>query len=51
MSNAISKALNKRSVGLKFLSLKEGNFERLIVARKSYLPEDVAGIPADILNG
>jgi hypothetical protein len=51
MSNAVSKALNKRSVGLKFLSLKEGNFERLIVARKSYLPEDVAGIPADILNG
>ena len=51
MSNAISKALNKRSVGLKFLSLKEGNFERLIVARKSYLPEDVASIPADILNG
>lgn len=51
MSNAIYKALNKRSVGLKFLSLKEGNFERLIVARNAYLPEDVAGIPADILNG
>lgn len=51
MSNAIAKVLNSRSVGLKFLSLKEGNFERLIVARKSYLPEDVASIPADILNG
>lgn len=51
MSNAIAKVLNKRSVGLKFLSLKEDNFERLIVARKAYLPEDVASIPADILNG
>lgn len=51
MSKAIASALNKRSVGLKFLSLKEGNFERLIVARKAYLPEDVASIPADILNG
>lgn len=51
MSKAIEKALNKRSVGLKFLTLKESNFERLIVARKSYLPEDVQGIPSDILNG
>jgi hypothetical protein len=51
MSNAISKALNKRSVGLKFLTLKESNFERLVVARRSYLPEEVAGIPSDILNG
>lgn len=51
MSKAIEKVLNQRSVGLKFLSLKEDNFERLIVARKAYLPEDVAGIPDDILNG
>lgn len=51
MSNAISKALNKRSVGLKYLTLKEDNFERLVVARRSYLPEEVAGIPSDILNG
>lgn len=50
MSNAIAKVLNSRSVGLKFLSLKEGNFERLIVARKSYLPEDVQRIPSDILK-
>lgn len=49
MSNAIAKVLNSRSVGLKYLTLKEGNFERLIVARKSYLPEDVSSIPADIL--
>ncbi len=51
MSNAIAKVLNSRSVGLKMLSLKEDNFERLIVARKAYLPEDVANIPDDILNG
>lgn len=51
MSNAIGKVLNSRSVGLKMLSLKEDNFERLIVSRKSYLPEDVANIPDDILNG
>ena len=51
MSKAIAKVLNQKSVGIKFLSLKEGNFERLIVARKSYLPEDVAGIADDILNG
>lgn len=51
MSKAIEKVLNKRSVGLKFLTLKGDNFERLIVARKAYLPEDVAGIDDDILNG
>ncbi len=51
MRNAIFKVLNSRSVGLKFLTLKADNFERLIVARKSYLPEDVQDIPADILNG
>lgn len=51
MSNIIAKVLNSRSVGLKMLSLKEDNFERLIVARKAYLPEDVATIPDDILNG
>lgn len=49
MGNIIDKQLNKRSVGLKALSLKEDNFERLIVARTSYLPEDVAGIHPDIL--
>lgn len=51
ISNCIAKVLNQKSVGLKTLSLKDGNFERLVVARKSYLPEDVASIPADILNG
>lgn len=51
ISNCIEKVLNQKSVGLKTLSLKDGNFERLVVARKSYLPEEVASIPADILNG
>ncbi len=49
MSKAIEKELNSKSVGIKFLSLKEDNFERLIVARKSYLPEDISSIPSDIL--
>lgn len=51
MSKCIDKVLNSKSVSLKTLSLKESNFERLIVARKSYLPEDVASIPSDILLG
>lgn len=51
MGNIIESALNKRSVGLKFLTLKEANFERLVVNRRSYLPEEVSGIPTDILNG
>lgn len=51
MGNIIKKQLNSRSVGFKALSLKEDNFERLVLARKSYLPEDVQGIHPDILNG
>lgn len=49
ISNLINKQLNAKSVGIKQVSLKEDNFERLIVDRKSYLPEDVAKFPADIL--
>lgn len=49
IGDLIERCLNSKSVGFKTLSLKEGNFERLIVGRKSYLPEDVAGIDADIL--
>ena len=49
ISNILKKHLNLKSVGFKALSLGEDNFERLVVARKSYLPEDVAGIPSDIL--
>ena len=51
INNLINQQVNSKSVGLKYLSLKEGNFERLVVARKSYLPEDVAGIDSSILNG
>ena len=51
MSNCIAKLLNAKSVGLKTLSLKNGNFDRLVVNRRSYLPEEVSGIPTDILNG
>lgn len=49
MDNIIESQLNSRSVSLKTLSLKEDNFDRLVVARKTYLPEDVSSIPADIL--
>lgn len=48
ISNAIKKITNKRSIGLKTLSLKEDNFERLVVSKQEFLPEDVKGIPADL---
>ncbi len=49
MDGVIESQLNAKSVSLKTLSLKEDNFDRLVVARKTYLPEDVSSIPADIL--
>lgn len=48
MSNAIKKALNMKSLNMKTLSLKEDNFDSLVVSRKSFLPEDVKEIPADL---
>lgn len=45
ISNAISKVMNLRSVGIKTLSLKDDNFDRLVVDRKEFLPENVEGIP------
>ena len=51
MGNAIENLLNQKSVGFRALSLKEDNFDRVVVSRKSYLPEEVSGIPTDILNG
>lgn len=48
VSNAIKSVLNKRSVGLKTLSLKEDNFDRIVVDHKEFLPENVEGIPADL---
>jgi hypothetical protein len=49
MGKFIEGALNKRSVGLKQLSLKDDNFEEFRIDRKSFLPEDVARF-GDILN-
>lgn len=49
MDGVIESQLNAKSVSLKTLSLKEDNFDRLVIARKTYLPEDVSSIPADIL--
>lgn len=44
MSNAIESVLNKKSVGIKTLSLKEDNFERLVIDGEVVLSEDVAGL-------
>lgn len=44
MKNAISKLLNEKSVGIKTLSLKEDNFERLVIDKEVVLKEDVAGL-------
>lgn len=48
MSNAIKSVLNKRSVGLKTLSLKEDNFDSIVVDKREFLPENIEGIPADL---
>lgn len=44
MKNAIATKLNERSVGIKTLSLKEDNFERLVIDGEVILKEDVAGL-------
>lgn len=44
MSNAIESVLNKRSVGIKTASLKEDNFERLVIDGEVVLREDVVGL-------
>lgn len=44
MSNAINGVLNKKSVAIKFMSLKEDNFERLVIDGEVVLCEDVAGL-------
>jgi hypothetical protein len=44
MTNAIESLLNDRSVGLRTLSLKESNFERLVIDNEVVLREDVAGL-------
>ena len=48
MSTAISRGLNIRSVGLKTLSLKEDNFDSLVVSRKTFLAEEFKQIPSDL---
>ncbi len=44
MGNAINSVINKRSVVLKMLTLKEGNFERIVMDNNVILNEDVAGL-------
>ena len=44
MSNAIASVLNSKSVGIKTASLKEDNFERLVIDNEVILSEDVVGL-------
>jgi len=48
ISNAIKSTMNLRSVGLKTLSLKEDNFDRLVLDKTEFLPEQVETIPSDL---
>ena len=50
MSNCINKMLNSKSVGIKMMSLKEDNFDRLVIDKQTYTADDVQGIPADVLD-
>ena len=50
MGNAISSLLNKRSVGFKSASLKEDNFDSLVMSKTEFLPEDVAPNVLDLLK-
>lgn len=48
IGNTIERLLNKRSVGIKTLSLKEDNFEKIVISKKEFLPESFENIPADL---
>lgn len=50
MSNCIKRLLNQRSVGFKVASLKEDNFEKMVVSKKEILPEDVTPDVLDLLH-
>jgi hypothetical protein len=50
MGNAISKQLNSRSTSYKTASLKEGNFDKLVVSKQEYLSEDVSPNVLDLLT-
>jgi len=50
IKNAMLKGLNLRSIGIKTLSLKEDNFDSLVVSRKKILAEDVEGFPSELFT-
>lgn len=50
MGNAIKSLLNKRSVGFKSASLKDDNFESLVMSKTEFLPEDVAPNVLELLK-
>jgi len=47
MGNAIKRAINSRSTSMKTLSLKDDNFERLVVSRKEFLPVSPTNCSSD----
>lgn len=51
MGNAISSLLNKRSVSYKTATLKEDNFDRLVISKMEFRPENVAPNVLDLLVG
>jgi len=50
IKNAMLRALNLKSISIKTLSLKQDNFESLVVSRKTFLAEEFSNIPDDILK-
>lgn len=42
MGNAIESLLNKRSVSYKTISLKADNFDKVVISKQEFLPEDVS---------
>ena len=44
MGNAISKVLNQRCVGIRTLSLKADNFEKVVIDHNAIIPENVKGL-------
>lgn len=51
MGNAIESLLNKRSVSYMTVSLKEDNFDSMVISKSTILPKDVSPSVLEVLNG
>jgi hypothetical protein len=49
MGNAIESLLNKRSVSYKAISLKADNFDRVVISKQEFLPENVSPNVLEVL--